>query len=206
MPTLVALLLALTSPALAADSYPLDTESRIVPARGRLRCPHVDLIWYKGAVIPYWGKVRVHPAFAERLRRFEEVARDVGIEVYGRAPRFIKHIGTYNCRRIGAWPILLSEHAFGNGIDVTGFVFGKARAPLPPDLPKAFANGFTVSVKRHFGATKGAAEVHARFLLLLAHRLNERPDIFRILLGPAYPGHKGHFHFDCAPWRKTHVW
>jgi hypothetical protein len=33
-----------------------------------------------------------------------------------------------------------------------------------------------------------------------------RDDIFRVLLGPAFPGHKTHFHFDVAPWRLVDIW
>lgn len=186
----------------AIGSYPLDDTPRTVPARGRFRCPEVKLMRYRGDVIRYHKPVLVHVAFAERLRRFEEVVAETAREVYGRAPIRIRHLGTYNCRRIRGWPTFLSEHALGNGIDVEGFDFAPARsraqrAAAPPSLRGAFQ----VRVARHWNATGGIAAHHARFLRLLTERLVGREDIFRVLLGPAYPGHQNHFHFDVSPWR-----
>ena len=48
-------------------------------------------------------------------------------------------------------------------------------------------------------------DVHARFLDTLARRLVAK-DIFRVLLGPSYPGHENHFHFDMSPWRLVDIW
>ena len=110
------------------EAYPLDEVSRSVETRrGKVICPKLPLKKYKGTAIPYHRNVWVHPAFIERLKRFESVAIDVAMEIYGRAPRRMKHIGAYNCRRIGGYPQYLSEHGLGNGIDVAGFDFG----PLP---------------------------------------------------------------------------
>ncbi|MEZ4265630.1 MAG: extensin family protein [Myxococcota bacterium] len=187
-----------------SDSYPLDDVSRQVEARGRLRCPDLGLAPYRGDVIPYHSPIKVHPAFKERLQRFEAVVRDVAIEVYGRAPRRIVHIGAYNCRRIRAYPTLLSEHALGNGIDIAGFDF--ARLPrgeaAPEGLPRALTRPFKVRMDEHWdGGRREAAKLHQRFLHTLAKRLTARRDIFRVLLGPAWPGHHNHFHFDMAPYR-----
>ncbi len=45
------------------------------------------------------------------------------------------------------------------------------------------------------------AEHANRMARLLAERVIDRPDLFRVVLGPSYPGHTGHFHFDLAPYR-----
>ncbi len=128
---------------------------------------------------------------------------EVGTRIYGRAPRKIRHLGTYNCRRIGRYPDLVSEHGVGNGIDIAGFEFGPlARdAALPDGLPKALRRGFSVSVLKDWDPDPAAQAHKARFLRALTDALVARDDIFRVLLGPAYPGHKNHFHFDCAPYR-----
>ena len=83
--------------------------------------------------MPYHSTVTVHPAFRERLRRFEVVVHSVAMEIYGRAPRKIVHMGTFNCRRIRRFPHLISEHGLGNAIDVAGFDFGPLdrKAPGP---------------------------------------------------------------------------
>ena len=199
----VMLLLLVSPPQASADDYPLDTVGRVVPRRGPLRCPEVELVRYRGDTVRYHKPVKVFVGFRERLRLFEEVVRDAAVEVYGRAPRRIKHMGTYNCRRIKAYPFLLSEHALGNGVDVAGFDFGPAARgdERAKSLPRRLRRSFKVRVLKHWDGKGAAGRLHARFLRSLARRLIARPEVFRVMLGPGYPGHKNHFHFDCSPWR-----
>ena len=125
--------------------------------------------------------------------------------MYGRAPKKIKHLGTYNCRRIGGYPNLLSEHSFGNGIDVAAFSF--ARLPrgesLPEGLHPSLKRAFSVNILKHW-RSKRAGGAHKRFLHTLGRRLIES-DIFRVLLGPGFPGHKNHFHLDYAPYELVSI-
>lgn len=185
--------------------YPLDETTREVPTRGKLRCDRGALVKHAGDAVRYHKKVTVHPAFKARLVRFEAVVKEVAISVYGRAPKAIRHLGTYNCRRIRSMPHLMSEHALGNAIDVAGFDFG----PLPKGgegpvgLSKRHRRAFKVRMKAHWDAT-GKDARHARFLRTLARRLT-REDIFRVLLGPAWPGHDDHFHFDMAPYELVKI-
>jgi hypothetical protein len=190
------------------ERYPLDELPRSIPPRGRIVCPAVDLRTYEGSVLPYQAPARVYAGFVPHLGKLERLARDLAVEIYGRAPARLVHLGTYLCRRIAAYPDLLSEHGLGNAIDVQGFDFaplGRGEA-LPPGVPSALRGGFGVRVARHWkeppaAAAHTVAALHARFLRELARRLVARRDIFRVLLGPAYPGHHDHFHFDMAPYR-----
>lgn len=190
-----------------ADSYPLDDVSRVISERGRVQCPKVELVTYKGDLIRYHRPTRVYVGFRDRLRKFEAVVLEVAKEVYGRAPQKIRHLGTYNCRRIGGYPHLVSEHGLGNGIDVAGFDFGRLKRgeKLPEGLPRSLRRPFKVRMLKHWNGKRGANAIHARFLKTLARRLIARQDIFRVLLGPSYPGHKNHFHFDCSPWRLVDI-
>jgi len=194
----------------AADpklAYPLDAFEREVLPDGPLPCPFVKLVDYRGDVIKYSSSTKVFAGFRDRLKEFEKVARDVGIEVYGRPPQRIVHVGTYSCRRVTSHANLISEHALGNAIDIAGFNFGplpKGKS-LPAGLSKDFKNGFEVRVLSHWKAKTGHAAVHARFLKTLAERLVARKNIFRVLLGPGYPGHDNHFHFDVAPYRMVEI-
>jgi hypothetical protein len=151
---------------------------------------------------------KVYTGFSDRLKELEKVARDAGIEVYGRAPIRIVQLGTTSCRRIAAYPGWLSEHALSNAIDIEGFDFGPLPkgSSLPSGLPGAFKNGFEVRVLSHWKASAGHAAVHGRFLKTLAKRLIARTDVFRVLLGPGYPGHDNHFHFDMAPFRMVEMY
>ena len=190
-------------------AYGLDDRSRIIPARGKVKCPKVPLTRYKGEIIRYHKPVRVYEGFVPRLKRFEEVVRDVAVEVYGRAPRSMRHLGSYNCRRIRAYPEWLSEHAFGNGIDISAFTFAAlSRADrADSELPRSLQRSFKVTVEKHWGKKKGlSGSHHSVFLDTLAKRLVARQDIFRVLLGPGFPGHHNHFHFDCGPYRMVEIW
>lgn len=180
--------------------YPLDNMSREIPPRGRVRCPAIAKVTYRGDVLRYHSAVRVNRPFRERLKLFEAVVAQTAKDVYGRVPRRIRHVGTYNCRRIGGYPHLVSEHGLANGIDVAGFDFAADRRAR--HLPRSLRRGFRVRLLKHWSAKRGVAySHHRRFLRLLAARLIVRHDIFRVLLGPGYPGHKDHFHFDVSPWR-----
>jgi len=189
------------------DEYELDTAPRTVPTRGRFRCPEVNLVRYRGDAIRYSSGLRVHRAFKERLQLFEKLVREVAIEVYGRAPRRIVHLGSYNCRRIRRYPEMLSEHGLGNAIDIEGFDFGRARKgeSLPAGTPSRLRRSFEVRLLDHWNGKGKTSKVHRKFLRLLSQRLIERQEIFRVLLGPAWPGHDNHFHFDCSNYRLVSI-
>ena len=198
--------------------FPLDNLKREIAPHGKPHCPHVPMVRYKGDIIRYHSALYIYVHFRARLKLFEQVVKQTALDVYGRAPRQIRHIGTYNCRRIAAYPTLLSEHGVGNGIDVTGFDFGRApRAKKGPagagelgavasTLPRELKRAFRVRILKHWYAKSGVAySHHRRFLRLLAARLVQRRDIFRVLLGPGDPAHKNHFHFDVAPYRLVNL-
>ncbi len=180
--------------------YALDDVPRDVSPTGALVCPEVPLISYLGARLRYTRPARVHPAFARRLERFEQVVAETGKRVFGREPRRIVQKGSYYCRRVRSIPSLISEHSLGNALDVYGFQFGPLESgqTLPAGLPGQFRRPFNVSLLKDWNATSTAGAYRSTFLKELAKSLIARDDIFSVLLGPAYPGHKNHFHFDCA--------
>lgn len=193
---------------LPLEPYPLDDIPRVVDVRGPMRCPAVPLVPHPGERVRWKTALKVHPAFAQRLEAFEAVVAEVATAVYGRAPARIAHLGSFNCRRIRRYPDLLSEHGVGNAIDVSAFEFpALTRAEARQSaLPKALRRAFTVSVLDHWDGPEEEAPIqpkalHRRFLRELTAALERRPEIFRVMLGPAYPGHDNHFHFDCAPYR-----
>jgi hypothetical protein len=194
-------------PSATEPPYPLDTIPREAPPTGDLPCPIVEVESYRGDVVRYRPEVWVNASFRPRLTAFERVVRDVGVEVYGRAPDRILHLGGYGCRRMREHPGWISEHALGNAIDIEGFELGHLPkgATLPAGVPAVFANAFEVRVLGHWGKKNGYAAIHARFLRTLVQRLLPREDIFRVLLGPGYPGHANHFHFDMATFRWAQI-
>jgi hypothetical protein len=187
--------------------YPLDGIARVLDDGEDLPCADQQLVVYRGTTIKMSKPARVHPAFAPKIAELEQIVAEVALPIYGRAPRTLVHLGTHNCRRMRLYPDWVSEHALGNAIDVAGFDFG----PLPKQdlapqaLPRSLKRGFSVRLDQHWRAQRGAGATHSAFLRALALRLIRRPDLFRVVLGPAWPGHHNHFHLDFAPYRVVEV-
>lgn len=187
--------------ALGPGPYALDELSREVPP-GPFKCPKFETTRYLGTGIAYSSPIFVHEAFVEKLVALDTLVRTVAIEVYGRTPEVLHHLGGTECETT-ADKRRFSEHAMGNAIDVDGFVF----APLAPDeklapgLPDELAKGFKVTLSWHYFSSTKTGKVHAKFLNRLAIRLKEDKSIFRTVLGPGYGDHWNHFHLDAAPHR-----
>lgn len=179
-------------------SYPLDHVSRSVGTARKLRCDRESMVVYRGHHFGYGKPIRVHPAFTEKLVQFEGLVVELAIKHFGRPPRRLAHVGAFACRRTRVNPGWLSEHALGNGIDVTGFDFG----PLPEGadnavkLPSHLHDEFRVRVFKHFGSRAREHRRQRAFLRELASRLRASPDIFRTVLGPPTARHLNHLHLD----------
>jgi hypothetical protein len=187
-----------------SDHYELDDLDRSGPERGkRPACAHDAIVAYGGRTVHYEAPASVHRAFVERLARFEEVVAEVAVEVYGRAPKVLHHAGGYMCRT--SWRGRLSEHAFGNALDVGGFTFG---AITKDDLAHLRERGvelgaserrsFRIGVGDTWRANGGANA--KRFFALLLERVRARDDVFRGMIGPPDPAHTTHLHLDAGPW------
>jgi hypothetical protein len=183
------------------DPYMLDHLSRAAERdrRGRLDCPDVEIERYRGETIRYRRTVWVHPAFRERLKRFERIAARVGEEVYGRAPDRLFQRGTLVCKVIRHRKYRFSEHALGNAIDLIALGF----PPLPRDeRDEAEAPGrrFKITVEDDWDGTEGEARLHSIFWKRLVQEL--RSDmVFRGMIVPPAPGHHDHLHLDMGRWR-----
>jgi hypothetical protein len=189
-----------------ADDYELDALDRSGPGRGKKpSCEHDAIVAYRGKTVRYEVPASVHRAFIPRLERFEEVVAEVGMEVYGRAPKVLHHAGGYMCRT--SWRGRMSEHAFGNALDVGGFTFapiGKSElAELKArgiELPAAQRRGFRIDVGETWRATSPSHAGAKRFFALLLERVRARQDVFRGMIGPPDPAHTTHLHLDAGPW------
>src|SRR4029077_3356415 len=118
------------------------------------------------------------------LLRFKKIV-DEGARASLHSPvRTIVQLGTYNCRRMAAYPDLVSEHSFANAIDVATFVL---------------KNGRSVVVERDWiKADKPATSPAAQFLRRLTRRLYDEK-VFSVVLTPSYDSHhRNHLHLDGA--------
>lgn len=187
--------------------YPLDGVARVLADGEHLPCGEHELVVYRGTTLKLSKPARVYPAFAPKIAELEHIVAEVALPIYGRAPRTLVHLGTHNCRPMRRYPDWVSEHALGNAIDVAGFDFGPLPkdAAAPSDLARSLKRGFSVRIDQHWKASRGPSVTHRLFLRTLALRLIQRQDVFRVVLGPAWPGHHNHFHLDFAPYRVVEV-
>jgi hypothetical protein len=197
----------------AADADPIEVGDYALDGRPRelergqtAPCFPEGLVSYSGELVPYDKPAQVHRAFRSHLRQFEQLLKSTAQEFYGRAPARILHMGSYRCRENERARRLLSEHALGNAIDIAGFAFDAVAArDLPRGTPEPLKRAFSVRVDRHWKGGDAIADLHRNFLRTLAERVIAQPDMFRVVLGPAYPRHQNHFHFDNAPYRLVQV-
>ena len=195
------------------EPYELDDVTREVGTEEEVECDRESLTRYRGETVRYATALDVHPAFVERLKRFEAIVEEEAVEHYGRAPRRIQHAGAFACRTVRGRGDRLSEHALGNALDVTGFSFGRlpreesepseeqasAKGGEAPELPPRLRRPFRVSVREHWSSKDDEDAIHRQFLRGLTERLEEE-DVFRGMIGPSEPGHRSHLHLDAGPY------
>jgi hypothetical protein len=183
--------------------YALDSVARYTE-NGRAECDPAALVRYRSRALRY--TVTAHPAFVERLERFEELVAELATQHYGRAPRRLAHRGVFACRTLRTRRERISEHALGNALDFRGLDFGPLprRATAPADMPRHLRAPFRLRVLAHWAPKRARDAHHARFLHRLADTLADRPDIFRGIVGPPRPRHHDHLHLDAAPW--SYAW
>ncbi len=167
-------------------------ESRIPvhETRGGLVCGAPQVVRYqKGPETIRWSKSspKLTCGMALTLARFESIVQEEADAHFGKKVVRIEHMGTYNCREMAAYPGWVSEHSYGNAIDIKRFVL---------------AGGREVPVLGHYGdAAAGGHDADSRFLQAVAARAYDE-DVFSVVLTPAFDrAHRNPFHLDLARYR-----
>jgi hypothetical protein len=121
------------------------------------------------------------------LARFELVLQEEAVSHFGRRVARIEQGGTYSCRTMARYRDFVSEHSYGNAIDLYAFVLDDGRR---------------ISVLSHFGKLDVEPKrVEARFLRAVARRAFDE-NVFSVVLTPFFDNlHKNHFHVDLARYR-----
>jgi len=116
----------------------------------------------------------------------ERLMQELASARLGSAVARVQHVGTYNCRKMVRFA-LVSEHSYGNAIDLVSFTL---------------KDGRSISVLAHFGKLEAPpADDKARFLRELGEQAFDR-GLIAVSLGPYWDAlHRGHFHFDMARYR-----
>lgn len=120
------------------------------------------------------------------LRRFEALAQRLALQHFGMRIKSIKQGGTYNCRSMARFK-LVSEHSYGNAIDLYEFTL---------------QNGKKISVLTHFGSPRtDASSKEGRFLRELARAAFDE-QIFSVVVTRFFDElHRDHIHVDMAHYR-----
>jgi hypothetical protein len=139
-----------------------------------------------GSGLRFAPPARVSCAFALRLARFERVMQEEARAVLHSPVQAVVQLGTFNCRKMAAYPDMVSEHSFANAIDIAAF---------------ELRNGRRVEVERDWvRADKPARNAAAQFLRRLTRRLYDE-QIFSVVLTPSFDAHhRNHLHLDGAPY------
>ncbi len=136
--------------------------------------------------IRWTGKPKVSCPVALALSRFETVVQEEAERHLGKRVKKIRHMGTYNCREMAAYPGWVSEHSYANAIDIRSFTL---------------QNGKEIAVLGHYGEPGEPQKGAERFLQAIARRTVDE-DIFSVVLTPAFDRlHRNHFHLDMARYR-----
>lgn len=118
----------------------------------------------------------------------ERVIQEHAVQHLGERVRTLHQGGTYSCRKMARFD-LVSEHSYGNAIDVYAF---------------SLESGEKVSVLLDFGRLNQPSESlspRAMFLRRLSSTAYDR-DLVSVSLSPYWDTlHRDHFHFDMARYR-----
>ncbi len=118
--------------------------------------------------------------------RLEGLMQEVATRELGTTIAKVHQVGTYSCRKMVRFDFV-SEHSYGNAIDIGSFTL---------------TDGRKVSVLTHFGRLDAEpSEARGRFLRELGNAAFDR-DVVSVSLGPYWDTlHADHFHFDMARYR-----
>ena len=144
------------------------------------RCSLTDSLTLGRSLTPYSATLSMTCPQTAALYMWERhVVRPAAMELFGAPLARIDTYGSFSCRNI-AGTRRLSQHAFGNAIDISGF---------------RLENGLVISVLADWVAGGPEAEFLRR-----AH--TGACGLFSVTLGPDYnDAHADHFHMDMGPGR-----
>ncbi|HET9933999.1 MAG TPA: extensin family protein [Polyangiaceae bacterium] len=120
------------------------------------------------------------------LARFESLAQTLALRYFGVRIKSIRQGGTYNCRPMARFR-LVSEHSYGNAIDLYEFTL---------------ENGKRINVLRHFGKPgEQPSGKEGRFLRELAQAAFDE-GAFSVVVTRFFDElHRDHIHVDMAHYR-----
>jgi hypothetical protein len=157
-----------------------NTEAQFAPIPNSIEattgCILDNVVFVSQAYLTYNRSTLMTCALASAMYTFEKkVVQPIAQKYFKQPVAKIIHVGTYNCRPMRGSSQLLSEHAYANAIDITGF---------------QLQDGTVINVKRHWNHEGDAG----KFLHTVAKKACRK---FRKVLTPNFNAlHHDHFHLD----------
>lgn len=139
--------------------------------------------------VKYYGYSYQTCALTLAMVRMEEIAQEEARRIFERPESEnpitgIKHLGTYNCRRLRHGRTTQSQHSFGNAIDLEAFRI------------KGYG---LITVKQHWNPRYPYWDKGAEFMRALSNRLRDE-QVFTNVITPESDNYHGtHLHLDLAP-------
>ena len=173
-----------TLKSLGARFKPWRNPRRIL--RGKVVCHAPQGVrLYRGRTGLDFRGPKVNCAMALRLMTFEKVLQEEAMRAFREPVKRISMWGSYQCRRMANYPTWVSEHSFGNAIDLGGVVL---------------KSGKVITVLKDFVKKGRPMTAKGRFWNRLAKRLY-REKVFSVVLTPNFDKlHHNHLHLDGAPY------
>ena len=139
------------------------------------KCGLVDALTLDRTLTPYSATLQMTCAQTAAAYMWERhVVRPAAVEIFDAPVTRIETYGSFSCRNI-AGSRRLSQHAFGNALDVSGF---------------RLEDGRVIDVKAHWGKRGKEGK-------FLKHAHAGACGLFSVTLGPDYnAAHADHFHMD----------
>jgi len=149
--------------------------------------PHGVLVQRGPTGISYAPPLQIDCSLALELTAIERAIQEQAEAHLASTIRNVTTFGTYSCRKVrGGWTGKLSEHAFGNAIDLGAF------APL---------KGRPVVVARDYRPDQDAPDDRSLFLRGIFRALRQDPGLTYVIGPETRADHHDHIHVDRAePW------
>lgn len=157
-----------------------------VQPKSKITCGAPQVVTYRGSPskITWSPSVLVTCSMALAIARFETILQEEAQRTFGKRVVHVRHLGTFVCREMAAYPGWISEHSYANAIDVAEFVL---------------EDGTSIKIYDHFAPKQPVATTReAAFLRKVARRAYDE-EVFSSVLTPFFDRHHvDHFHLDLA--------
>jgi hypothetical protein len=159
------------------------------PRRGTYTCGAPQAVVYERGPteLRFNAPPIVTCGMALALARFEQLLQSDAERMLGSRVTRVKQGGTYSCRKMARFREMVSEHSYGNAIDIYSLTL---------------TDGRVISVKGDFGRLdREPVRGESTFLRELAHHAFDQ-GVFSVVLTPFWDRlHHDHLHLDLARYR-----